>query len=89
MLVTGIYREPFMPDWVYDASVGRSPPGCSRSSGSALGTRTFRRAVIKLSQNDTGMTLTERKVLEAACIASRKTNAAILSHITSARRRSR
>ena len=21
MLVTGIYREPFMPDWVYDASV--------------------------------------------------------------------
>ena len=23
MLVTGIYREPFMPDWVYDASVGQ------------------------------------------------------------------
>jgi hypothetical protein len=21
MLVTGIYREPFMPDWVFDASV--------------------------------------------------------------------
>ena len=28
------------------------------------------------------MTLTERKVLEAACITARKTNAAIASHIT-------
>ena len=38
--------------------------------------------IIKLSQNATGMTLTERKVLEAACLVARKTNAAIASHIT-------
>jgi phosphotriesterase-related protein len=82
MLVTGIYREPFMPDWVYDASVDEIAAWMLEELGVGVGDTDVPAGVIKLSQNDTGMTLTERKVLEAACIAARRTNAAILSHIT-------
>ena len=82
MLVTGIYREPFMPDWVYDASVDEIAAWMLEELRVGVGDTNVRAGAIKLSQNDTGMTLTERKVLKAACIAARKTNAAILSHIT-------
>ena len=82
MLVTGIYREPFMPDWVYDASVDEIAAWMLEELRVGVGDTDVPAGLIKLSQNDTGMTLTERKVLEAACLASRKTNAPILSHIT-------
>ncbi len=82
MLVTGIYREPFMPDWVYDASVSKIADFLLKELQVGVENTGVPAGIIKLSQNDTGMTLTERKVLQAACIASRKTGAAIASHIT-------
>lgn len=82
MLVTGIYREPFMPDWVYDASVREIADWMLEELNVGVGDTDVPAGIIKLSQNDTGMTLTERKILEAACIAAKKTNAAIASHIT-------
>jgi phosphotriesterase-related protein len=82
MLVTGIYREPFMPDWVYDASVGQIADFMLKELKVGVGDTGVPAGIIKLSQNATGMTLTERKILQAACIASRKTGAAIASHIT-------
>jgi len=82
MLVTGIYREPFMPDWVYDASVGQVADFMLKELTVGVGDTGVPAGIIKLSQNATGMTLTERKVLEAACMVARKTNAAIASHIT-------
>jgi phosphotriesterase-related protein len=82
MLVTGIYREPFMPDWVYDASVGEIADWMLKELRIGVADTGVPAGIIKLSQNATGMTLTERKVLEAACVAARKTNAAIASHIT-------
>ena len=82
MLVTGIYREPFMPDWVYTASVGKIADFMLKELKVGVGDTKVPAGIIKLSQNATGMTLTERKVLEAACIAAKKTGAAIASHIT-------
>ncbi len=82
MLVTGIYREPFMPDWVFDASVGEIADWMLDELRNGVADTGVPAGIIKLSQNDTGMTSTERKVLQAACIAARKTNAAIASHIT-------
>ena len=89
MMVTGIYREPFvtddMPGWVYGASVEeiadfmagelRDDPGVGGTGVPA--------GFIKLSQNDTGMTLTEKKVLQAACMVAQETDATIASNITS------
>lgn len=82
MLVTGIYREPFMPDWVYSASVRQIANFMLKELKDGVADTGVPAGIIKLSQNATGMTLTERKVLEAACIAAKKTGAAIASHIT-------
>jgi len=81
MLVTGIYREPFIPDWVYDASVGEIADFMIEELTVGVGDTDVPAGFIKLSQQATGMTLTERKILEAACIASQETGAAIASHI--------
>lgn len=82
MLATGIYREPFMLDWTYDATVEEIADFMLDELKYGVGTTDVPAGFIKLSQNATGMTLTERKVLEAACIAARKSGATIASHIT-------
>lgn len=81
MLVTGIYREPFMPDWVYDASVEEIADFFRGELADGVGETGVPAGWIKISQNGTGMTLTERKILEAACIVAQETGAAIGSHI--------
>jgi predicted metal-dependent phosphotriesterase family hydrolase len=82
MLVTGIYREPFMRDWTFDATVDEIAEFMRNELDKGVEGTDVPGGIIKLSQNATGMTLTERKVLEAACIVARETDAAIASHIT-------
>jgi phosphotriesterase-related protein len=81
MMVTGVYREPFMPDWVYDASVEEIADLFRGELADGVGDTGVPAGWIKVSQNGTGMTLTERKILEAACIVAQETGAAIGSHI--------
>jgi phosphotriesterase-related protein len=89
MMVTGIYREPFvtddMPGWVYGASVEELADFMlgELSDDPGVGGTGIPAGFIKLSQNDTGITLTEHKILEAACIVAQETDATIASHITS------
>jgi phosphotriesterase-related protein len=82
MLVTGIYREPFVPDWVPDATVEEIADWLRMDMDDVGGTG-VPAGLIKLSQNDTGMTLTERRILEASCVVAKEYGAAIASHITS------
>jgi phosphotriesterase-related protein len=82
MLVTGIYREPFMPAWVFDASVEEIAAFMAKELRAGVTDTGVPAGFIKLSQNATGMTLTERKVLRAACKVAQRTGAAIASHIT-------
>ena len=81
MMVTGIYREPFMPPWVYDASVAEIADFMIGELTDGVGDTGVPAGFIQLSQNATGMTLTERKILEAACVAAQETDAAIASHL--------
>jgi phosphotriesterase-related protein len=81
MLVTGIYREPFMPDWVYDASVDEIADFFRTELEDGVGDTGVPAGWIKVSQNGTGMTLTERRILEAACVVAQETGAAIGSHL--------
>jgi phosphotriesterase-related protein len=83
MLVTGIYREPFMPEWVFSASVEKLADFLRTELNEGVTDTGVPAGFIKLSQNDTGMTLTERRVLQASCIVAQETGAAIASHITS------
>jgi predicted metal-dependent phosphotriesterase family hydrolase len=88
MMVTGIYREPFVtddrPGWVYGASVEELADFMrgELSNDPGVGGTGVPAGIIKLSQNDTGMTLTESKILEAACMVAQETDATIASHIT-------
>jgi phosphotriesterase-related protein len=82
MLVTGIYREPYMPDWAYTASVEEVADFFRTELTEGVTDTGIPAGFIKLSQNDTGMTLTERKILEAACSVAKETGSAIASHIT-------
>lgn len=88
MLVTGIYREPFVtddrPGWVYDASVEELADFMrgELTDDPGVGGTGVPAGIIKLSQNATGMTLTESKILEAACMVAQETDATIASHIT-------
>jgi phosphotriesterase-related protein len=81
MMVTGIYREPYMPDWVYDASVEEIADFFRDELENGVGDTGVPAGWIKLSQNGPGMTLTERKILEAACLVAQETGAAIGSHL--------
>ena len=81
MMVTGVYREPYMPDWIHDASVDEIADFLLEELQSGVGETDVPAGWIKLSQNATGMTLQERKILEAACIAAQETGAAIGSHL--------
>ena len=68
MLVTGIYREPYVtddkPGWVYGATVEELADFMLEELKDGVGDTGVPAGFIKLSQNDTGMTLTERKILE-------------------------
>ncbi|CAN5799871.1 hypothetical protein BH23CHL8_BH23CHL8_27910 [soil metagenome] len=75
MLVTGIYREPYMPDWALEASVEDLAEFMRKELTEGVTDTGVPAGFIKLSQNDTGMTLVERRILEAACTSSRRRRA--------------
>ena len=54
MLVTGIYREPFMPEWVFGASVAEIAAFMTEELKVGVGDTNVPAGIIKLYQNDTG-----------------------------------
>lgn len=77
---TGVYREPWIPAWVHEASQERLRDWMiGELLGEIEGTG-VRAGWIKLSAGDDGLTATETKVLRAAAAAGRASNAVIGSH---------
>ena len=77
---TGIYREPWVPDWARTAAPAELENWmCSELVDQVEGTG-VRAAWIKLSAGDDGITPLERRILEAAAAASGRTSATIGSH---------
>lgn len=77
---TGVYREPWIPPWVHQASEDEL---CDWMLGELTGEiekSGVQAGWIKLSAGDDGLTETETKVLRAAARAGSATNAAIGSH---------
>lgn len=83
MMPTGIYHEPYVPTWVYDASVEELTDWMLEELNVGVGDTDVQAGFIKLAQNWDGIHDVEMKVLEAACNASLETNAVIASHILS------
>lgn len=77
---TGVYREPWIPEWVHDASETELADWMLSELQGEIEDSGVQAGWIKLSAGDDGITDCEAKVLRAAAFAGRATNAVIGSH---------
>lgn len=80
VIPTGIYREPWIPDWAQSASEGELADWMVGELLGQIENSGVQAGWIKLSAGDDGLTTCEAKVLRAAANAGRLTNAVIGSH---------
>ena len=80
VIPTGIYREPWVPDWAQRASEGELADWMLSELQGEIEKSGVQAGWIKLSAGDDGMTACETKILRAAATAARQTNAVIGSH---------
>jgi phosphotriesterase-related protein len=77
---TGVYREPWIPAWVHEASEDRLFEWMQGELTEEIQGTGVRAGWIKLSAGDDGLTECETKVLRAAVRAAKQTGAVIGSH---------
>lgn len=77
---TGIYREPWIPQWAHDASEDKLVDWMASELEGEVGNSGVRAGWIKTSAGDDGMTACEAKILRAAARAATRTGAVIGSH---------
>ena len=77
---TGIYREPWVPDWAQSASEDALCKWMLGELNGQIEQSGVRAGFVKLSAGDDGITACEAKILRAATRAARATGAAIGSH---------
>ncbi len=80
VVATGIYREPWVPDWARVAPGDILQGWMLGELETGIGQTGVRAGFIKLSAGDDGLTETEKKILRAAGRAGALTGAAIGSH---------
>lgn len=80
VIPTGIYREPWVPDWAHAASEVELAEWMLRELQGEIEQSKVQAGWIKLSAGDDGLTACETKILRAAATAARDTNAVIGSH---------
>jgi phosphotriesterase-related protein len=77
---TGIYREPWVPDWARRDSGDELHDWMLRELSDEIDGTGFRAGWIKLSAGDDGLTSVEAKILRAAARAAKATGCVIGSH---------
>jgi phosphotriesterase-related protein len=77
---TGIYREPWVPQWAKDATEAEIESWMLRELNERMDEADYKAGWIKLSAGDDGITPLETKILRAAARASTATGAIIGSH---------
>jgi len=80
VLPTGIYREPWIPDWAHRASQAELSEWMLGELQGEIEKSGVQAGWVKLSAGDDAITECEAKILSAAAIAGRTTNAVIGSH---------
>jgi phosphotriesterase-related protein len=80
LVPTGIYREPWVPDWAHAASEAALADWMLGELQEQIEHSGVQAGWIKLSAGDDGLTAVETKILRAAATAGRATNAVIGSH---------
>ncbi len=77
---TGVYREPWVPQWVHEASEDKLYEWMLSELQGEIEESRVQAGWIKLSAGDDGITACETKILRAAARAAAATNAVIGSH---------
>jgi phosphotriesterase-related protein len=77
---TGIYREPWVPDWAQRAGENELHNWMFKELTTDIEGTGVQAGFIKLSAGDDGLTASELKILRAAARAALKTGAVIASH---------
>jgi phosphotriesterase-related protein len=77
---TGVYREPWIPEWVHRSSEGRLFEWMRGELSGEIEGSGVRAGWIKCSAGDNGLTECETKVFRAAVRAAKETGAVIGSH---------
>jgi phosphotriesterase-related protein len=77
---TGIYREPWVPDWAHAAGEAHLTDWMLGELQGEIENSGVQAGWIKLSAGDDGLTACETKILRAAAVAAKETNAVIGSH---------
>ena len=85
VIPTGIYREPWIPDWAHTASEAELTDWMLGELQGEIEKSGVQAGWIKLSAGDDGLTACETKILRAAAAAGRQTNAVIGSHTINGR----
>lgn len=80
VIPTGVYREPWVPDWVHAASEAELAEWMLRELQDEIEQSGVQAGWIKLSAGDDGITACETKILRAAVTAAKEANAVIGSH---------
>lgn len=80
VVATGIYREPWIPDWAHRAGEEALSDWMLKELSIGIEDTGVKAAWIKLSAGDDGITDAETKLLRAAAKTGQKTNAVIGSH---------
>ena len=80
VIPTGVYREPWIPDWAHAASKAELTDWMLGELQGEIEQSGVQAGWIKLSAGDDGLTACETKILRAAAAAGRATNAVIGSH---------
>jgi phosphotriesterase-related protein len=80
VIPTGIYREPWVPDWAHAASEAKLADWMLSELQGEIEKSGVQAGWIKLSAGDDGLTACETKILRAAATAGRETNSVIGSH---------
>jgi phosphotriesterase-related protein len=82
---TGNYREPWIPEWVREASEAELQAWMEKELNEGMDETGVRAGWIKLSAGDDGVTLLEARILRAAARAAKSTDAVIGSHTIKSR----
>ncbi len=80
VLPTGVYRQPWVPDWVQRATEAELAAWMQAELQTGIAQTGVPAGFIKLSAGDNGLTPVEIKILRAAAQAARATGAVIASH---------
>jgi len=80
VIPTGLYREPWIPDWAHTASQAELTDWMLGELQGEIEGSGVQAGWIKLSAGDDGLTACETKILRAAAAAGRETNVVIGSH---------